>query len=249
MTDFINLTCPTCGGTIESLENNQFICQNCRNKYLLKQDGSQINLVPLVEEKGTLIEGNHNVVVNVSTGAAQAEAAAVHKEVECPICGKIVPLNQTFRCKRCGRSHICTSHQDPKSYLCQECMDEAQEKAQQSQATLDSIKPDTRENKSISGFSKFTTIIAMIIIGISIFFMAISGISEIAYQNDRRNISLAFYHLAYITFWIHFVLSVVTLISGIITWAKGNKKSGQFGIGAFILSVLLSILGQFIIGA
>jgi len=185
MTDFINLTCPTCGGTIEALENNQFICKNCRNKYLLKQDGSQINLVPVVEEKGTLIEGNHNVVVNVNTGTAQAEGTAAKTKVEkfeCPICGRMTSLDQTFRCRRCGRAHICTRHQDPKTFLCFECMNAIRNEQLQKEAAARSELMNSKQYQSAKGLSKTTIIFGVIAIAFGGFCVLSSVISEVGFS-------------------------------------------------------------------
>ena len=251
MTNLINLTCPTCGGTIEALENNQFICQNCQNKYLLKQDGSQINLVPLVEEKGTLIEGNHNVVVNVNTGTAQAEGTTVKSDkekVECPICGRMTPLDQTFRCRRCGRAHICTAHQDSKTFLCFECMNAIRNEQLQIEAAEHSKLVNSKEYKSAKGFSKGTNILAIITIVAGLFCVLSSVISELGLQNSY-GIYSTFYNLSYIGFIITIIFGGISFITGLITLSKKRIKSGLFGIGALLIGLILTVIGNVIHGS
>jgi len=247
MSDFINLTCPTCGSTIEPQENNQFICQSCQNKFLLKQDGSQISLVPVVAEKGTLIEGNHNVVVNVNTGTSQADPLPAQSEVECPVCGKILPLNQTFRCRRCGRPHICTVHQDPKTYLCQECVNTIRNEQKKKEVAERSEMMSSRQYKSGKAFSKITITLAFIAVGAGAICALSAAISEIGIQFSYA-IYNTFYNLSYLGFYFAIAAGGLAFLTGIVTWAKGRAKSGMFGIGALIIAFLLTAVGNLIHG-
>ncbi len=40
---------------------------------------------------------------------------------ECPVCGAYNGKDGAFCCEGCGRSGICLKHQDPETYLCQDC--------------------------------------------------------------------------------------------------------------------------------
>ena len=51
MTDFIPLTCPSCGGKLEITEDiQQFACAHCGIEYLINRSTSVISLTPLVRE-------------------------------------------------------------------------------------------------------------------------------------------------------------------------------------------------------
>ena len=55
MTDYISLTCPTCGAKLKITDDmNRFACGHCGSEHIVKREGGAISLVPLVEsEKGT----------------------------------------------------------------------------------------------------------------------------------------------------------------------------------------------------
>ena len=41
--------------------------------------------------------------------------------VVCPICGKKNRMEDTFRCRECGRDNLCLRHQDEATFLCPDC--------------------------------------------------------------------------------------------------------------------------------
>ena len=49
-------------------------------------------------------------------------AAAIPTYVVCPICGKKNKIEDTFKCRQCGRDDLCLRHQDEKMFLCTECI-------------------------------------------------------------------------------------------------------------------------------
>ena len=56
--------------------------------------------------------------------SSSAESVKKQPEVSfvtCPICGKKNKIEDTFRCRECGRESLCIRHQDEKTYLCCEC--------------------------------------------------------------------------------------------------------------------------------
>ncbi len=138
MADLIKLTCPSCGSRLDSGEKaNNFICPQCGNRYLFKQEGNSISLIPILEkmQKGsTVVLGDsasvvhaENVYMGGQAGENKKAKQGIEEKVECPICGKFVDLEDTFRCKNCNRSKICLSHQDPASYFCSECVKQVQD--------------------------------------------------------------------------------------------------------------------------
>ncbi len=42
--------------------------------------------------------------------------------VACPICGKKNRLEDTFKCRACGRDNLCLEHRDKETFLCKDCM-------------------------------------------------------------------------------------------------------------------------------
>lgn len=51
MSDFITLTCPSCGGKLNITSDiSRFACTNCGNEHLIKRGGGIVSLVPLTIE-------------------------------------------------------------------------------------------------------------------------------------------------------------------------------------------------------
>ena len=51
MSDFIILSCPTCGGKLHITDDiERFVCANCGNEHLVRRGGGTISLVPLTLE-------------------------------------------------------------------------------------------------------------------------------------------------------------------------------------------------------
>lgn len=226
MADLIKLSCPSCGSRLDAGEKaNNFVCAQCGNRYLFKQDGNSISLVPILEkmQKGsTVVLGDSASVVhaeNVYMGGQGGEnkkaKPGIEEKVECPICGKFVSLEDTFRCKNCNRSKICLSHQDPTSYFCSDC-------AKQSQSELKQIKNAAaiRSNG-----------IASLVLGIiSILLVIFNWLPFARYNNPAGSYA--------------FVISIAALITGIITETRSKNKSifGWVGIASFVISFFSLIL-------
>jgi hypothetical protein len=132
MPGLVQFSCPSCGGKLTDSDTlNQLVCVQCGNKYISKQEGNNISLLPQAVGDGAVVVGNGNIIVQVNPASSsksqdetqippQIKAAAVEK-VECPICGKLVQRDETFRCKHCQRQFICLTHQDRTTFLCTEC--------------------------------------------------------------------------------------------------------------------------------
>ena len=51
MSDFVTLTCPSCGGKLLITDDiERFACANCGNEHLVRRSGGTISLVPLTLE-------------------------------------------------------------------------------------------------------------------------------------------------------------------------------------------------------
>jgi predicted RNA-binding Zn-ribbon protein involved in translation (DUF1610 family) len=127
MTDFIKLTCTSCGGKLNSADTaNHLICGNCGSEFMVKQSGDKISLVP-VSTKNSEVVGNQNVVVRIHNVASQENTGGqeVKDIVLCPICGRHVSRQDTFQCRYCQRTNICVYHQDRNKFICSGCVEEA----------------------------------------------------------------------------------------------------------------------------
>lgn len=134
MTQLLRISCPTCGGRLSTeAADDCLTCESCGNEYLIQQRGNNVSLVPAKPKDGIGIAGDGNVIVNVNTTppvhsieqqVQMPEKKLIIEKVDCPICGKLVSREDTFRCKRCHQEGICISHQDTKTFLCLECNNE-----------------------------------------------------------------------------------------------------------------------------
>ena len=68
--------------------------------------------------------GDSYFVVLDGDGPSKAERPMANSAiyVECPICGKHNLITETFRCKVCGRDHVCLSHFSLADNSCLECV-------------------------------------------------------------------------------------------------------------------------------
>lgn len=84
MSEFITLTCPSCGGTLEvTSEIEQLVCQYCGKKHIIRRSGSAI-----------FLDGLAQVLTGVDrTGS---ELAIVRLKEEIPI---VQRLARTSRCR------------------------------------------------------------------------------------------------------------------------------------------------------
>jgi formylglycine-generating enzyme required for sulfatase activity len=73
------------------------------------------------------ISAVRSTVIAGSTVIGADALAALSPLVECPICWRKNTQIGTFRCRNCGREHLCISHQDPRTYWCSECVQRKQE--------------------------------------------------------------------------------------------------------------------------
>ena len=64
------------------------------------------------------IDSVGQLILHGGGGSSPAGAAAAD---HCPICGRWVSAEGTFRCRQCERPFLCHAHQDERSFLCVEC--------------------------------------------------------------------------------------------------------------------------------
>ena len=221
MSDFINLSCPSCGGKIIQ-QDNQFVCENCQSQFLMRQDGNRINLIP-------------QVVVNVHTGQGDGSHTANKSErVKCPICGRNVDLGNTFQCKRCGRENICLTHQDTRTFFCSECDSELTKRKNSERAVT---KKETNRKRILPLISSVSGLFACLSVILWYYEPGIFG------QSDWNRVTEI---LSYAFFWLHLIIGIVSVIFGFII-VKRYKKQGQFAILAPVLIFILVIIVEIMI--
>jgi DNA-directed RNA polymerase subunit RPC12/RpoP len=225
MSELVKLMCPSCGSRLDSSEKqNSFNCPHCGNKYLFKQEGNSISLIPVLEKMqkgGTVVLGDSASVVhaeNVYMGGQGDEPknkkqTIQAEKVECPICGKMVNLDETFRCKNCNRSNICLTHQDPKTFFCSECTQQIHvEEAKVKNAIV--LRRNGIASLILGGLSSPLIILSLLGARNSTFYLLI------------------------------LIVSIPALITGVITLTRSKGKSifGWIGIAPFIFSLVIFII-------
>ena len=115
------MNCPTCGREI--IPPGSAFCAGCGQKLSQAQSPSQVE-----DGNSVYVRSQVTKIGQVLFGEAQAAG-----HVECPVCGGYNQARDTFHCKGCGRPFICKTHQDPRSFLCSECVYKAMEEARRRQ--------------------------------------------------------------------------------------------------------------------
>ncbi len=100
---------------------------------------------PVIEQ----VRGDTGVDRSVSQTVVVSPAGANGREAlpydYCPIDGVYLPRDQTFRCRRCGREHICKEHLDPDLRVCSECAAEMQHGSRREGQALAGIESSPTE--------------------------------------------------------------------------------------------------------
>lgn len=82
MTDYITLSCPSCGGKLEITQDiERFACAHCGQEHIVKRGGGIVSLSPLVE-------GLKKVGIGVDKTAAELALERIPKELEALIAEK-----------------------------------------------------------------------------------------------------------------------------------------------------------------
>jgi hypothetical protein len=75
MSDFVTLTCPSCGGKLQITNDiDRFACGHCGNEHVVKRSGGIVALAPVVE-------GLAKVQVGVDKTASELAIARLEREI------------------------------------------------------------------------------------------------------------------------------------------------------------------------
>lgn len=75
MTDFISLSCPSCGSRLQiTNQTKQFLCASCGNEYLVNRTGGIVSLEPVVE-------GLKEVKIGVDKTASELAIKRLKREI------------------------------------------------------------------------------------------------------------------------------------------------------------------------
>ena len=83
---------------------------------------------------------------------------SVSSLVLCPICGKKNKIEDTFKCRQCGRDNLCLRHQDEKMFLCTECIASHDERIIKYESTQVSKESNHINKIIILGYSEWYAI-------------------------------------------------------------------------------------------
>lgn len=150
MTETAENICNGCGSPLKyDIFDDIYNCPVCNRKYRLQPGGT----LKLLISKG--IEDTNPIAVG-------KPASSTRERIECPVCGKTNPRENTFRCPQCGKAGICLNHQGESSHLCEICMGEKQRGLQteidQAQSYLRELEntPKNNQNKFLSVIKKYS---------------------------------------------------------------------------------------------
>lgn len=110
MPETSHLRCKSCGSTLHKANwQSFFVCTYCGKDYLLQPDGE----LRWIGEKGMTSAGPLLTQIN--------EVYPPSPMLECPICGRKNPAEETYNCHECHRTGICLKHQEGPSRHCSDC--------------------------------------------------------------------------------------------------------------------------------
>jgi formylglycine-generating enzyme required for sulfatase activity len=113
------LYCPNC-----RTEREGEFCSHCGARLQASPPAG-----PLLEQKRGDTGLDRSVSQTVVFSPQRAPEADALPWDTCPIDGKFVRRDRTFRCRRCNRDHLCVEHLDPDLRVCSECAAEMREDA------------------------------------------------------------------------------------------------------------------------
>jgi uncharacterized protein YqgQ/ribosomal protein S27E len=80
MSEFITLTCPSCGGKLQITNNvERFACANCGNEHLVKREGGAIFLAPVVETLQNIQSGTDKTASELAISRLKNEIDEIEK--------------------------------------------------------------------------------------------------------------------------------------------------------------------------
>jgi formylglycine-generating enzyme required for sulfatase activity len=139
--------CPNCG---KKMPDEARFCFVCGANLSELNEAPERPDEPVTISKGDIgLDRSQTVFVQVGK-VKEGEKVTGH---HCAICGVfLMPGDRFFRCRECGRDHLCLHHRHERSYVCEECAAEAppgmlekipsgEAAGQDSAARLDDVDP------------------------------------------------------------------------------------------------------------
>jgi ribosomal protein S27AE len=82
MPDFINLTCPTCGGKLQITNDiERFACGYCGNEHIVKRSGGVVTIAPIVEGLKQVQRGTDKTAAELALQRLQNERSTLKKQI------------------------------------------------------------------------------------------------------------------------------------------------------------------------
>ena len=76
MTDFVTLSCPSCGAKLEiGKDTDRFACEHCGQEHIVKRGGGVVSLSPVLDAIG-------KIEVGVDKTAAELAIVRLRKDIE-----------------------------------------------------------------------------------------------------------------------------------------------------------------------
>jgi ribosomal protein S27E len=82
MSDFVTLTCPSCGGRLQiTADTDRFACSHCGNDHVVKRSGGIVTLAPVVERLSRIQRGTDNTAAELGIRRLRDEIPTSEEEV------------------------------------------------------------------------------------------------------------------------------------------------------------------------
>ena len=80
MTEFITLTCPSCGGKLQITSSiEQFACGHCGNEHIVKREGGAVYLAPVIETLQNIKYGTDKTASELAISRIKTEIIEIEK--------------------------------------------------------------------------------------------------------------------------------------------------------------------------
>lgn len=80
MSDFITLTCPSCGGKLQITKGvDRLACANCGNEHIVKREGGAIFLAPVIETLQNIQVGTDKTASELAIVRLKSEIAEIER--------------------------------------------------------------------------------------------------------------------------------------------------------------------------
>lgn len=81
MTEFISLTCPSCGGKLQITSDiERFACANCGNEHLVKRSGGIISLQPVLQKLNEVQASAEKTASELAIPRIERELGRLHQQ-------------------------------------------------------------------------------------------------------------------------------------------------------------------------